>query len=109
MIDRVETGLLSFGNDMTLRDNPIEAGLDRFFKMGKAAEYLGQKALEQIAESGPDKRMVRLVVPVRPSPTRAGPTPWKWAKQSARESHQHHLFAALQLQCGFGLCAGGSV
>ena len=31
--------------------------------MGKAAEYLGQKALEQIAESGPDKRMVRLVVP----------------------------------------------
>jgi len=63
LIDRVETGLLSFGNDMTLRDNPIEAGLDRFFKMGKAAEYLGQKALEQIAESGPDKRMVRLVVP----------------------------------------------
>ena len=85
LIDRIETGLLSFGNDMTLRDNPIEAGLDRFFKMGKAAEYLGQKALEQIAESGPDKRMVRLVVPVRPSPTRAGPTPWKWAKQSARE------------------------
>ena len=63
LIDRIETGLLSFGNDMTLRDNPIEAGLDRFFKMGKAAEYLGQKALEQIAESGPDKRMVRLVVP----------------------------------------------
>ena len=48
---------------MTLRNNPIETGLDRFFKMGKAAEYLGQKALEQIAESGPDKRMVRLVVP----------------------------------------------
>jgi len=63
LIDRIETGLLSFGNDMTLRNNPIEAGLDRFFKMGKAAEYLGQKALEQIAESGPDKRMVKLVVP----------------------------------------------
>ena len=63
LIDRIETGLLSFGNDMTLRNNPIEAGLDRFFKLGKAAEYLGQKALEQIAESGPDKRMVRLVVP----------------------------------------------
>ena len=63
LIDRIETGLLSFGNDMTLRNNPIEAGLDRFFKMGKAAEYLGQKALEQIAESGPDKRMVRFVVP----------------------------------------------
>ena len=63
LIDRIETGLLSFGNDMTLRNNPIEAGLDRFFKMGKAAEYLGQKALEKIAESGPDNRVVRLVVP----------------------------------------------
>ena len=62
LIDRIETGLLSHGNDMTLNDNPIEAGLDRFFKMGKAAEYLGREALERIASAGPDRRMVRLVV-----------------------------------------------
>ena len=35
LIDRIETGLLSHGNDMTLDNNPIEAGLDRFFKWAK--------------------------------------------------------------------------
>jgi dimethylsulfoniopropionate demethylase len=62
LIDRIETGLLSYGNDMTLNENPIEAGLDRFFKMGKAADYLGREALERIASAGPDRRIVRLVV-----------------------------------------------
>ena len=62
LIDRIETGLLSHGNDMTLNDNPIEAGLDRFFKMGKPADYLGRDALERIAAAGPEHRMVRLVV-----------------------------------------------
>ena len=61
LIDRIETGLLSHGNDMTLNDNPIEAGLDRFFKMGKAADYLGRDALERIAAAGPERRIVRLV------------------------------------------------
>jgi len=68
LIDRIETGLLSHGNDMTLDNNPIESGLDRFFKMGKAADYLGREALERIAEAGCPQKMVRLVVqgdPVR--------------------------------------------
>jgi dimethylsulfoniopropionate demethylase len=63
LIDRIETGLLSHGNDMTLSNNPIEAGLDRFFKIGKASEYLGRAALEQIASAGASQRIVRLVVP----------------------------------------------
>lgn len=63
LIDRIETGLLSHGNDMTLLNNPIEAGLDRFFKMGKKADYLGRDALEQIARTGPSQRLVRLTVP----------------------------------------------
>ena len=62
LIDRIETGLLSHGNDMTLNNNPIEAGLDRFFQMGKAADYLGRDALERIASAGPDRRMARLIV-----------------------------------------------
>ena len=66
LIDRIETGLLSHGNDMTLYNNPIEAGLDRFFKLGKSADYLGREALEKIAQDGPAQRMVRLVVPGAP-------------------------------------------
>ena len=66
LIDRIETGLLSHGNDMTLYNNPIEAGLDRFFKLGKSADYLGREALEKIAQDGPAQRMVRLVAPGAP-------------------------------------------
>jgi glycine cleavage system aminomethyltransferase T len=47
---------------MTLDNNPIESGLDRFFKMGKAADYLGREALESIAEAGCPQKIVRLVV-----------------------------------------------
>ena len=66
LIDRIETGLLSHGNDMTLDNNPIEAGLDRFFKMGKSADYLGRKALEKIAEAEPDMKFVRIVAQGEP-------------------------------------------
>ena len=68
LIDRIETGLLSHGNDMTLDNNPIEAGLDRFFKIGKPANYLGREALEKIAQDGPLQQMVRLVVSGEPLP-----------------------------------------
>ena len=63
LIDRIETGLLSHGNDMTFSNNPIEAGLDRFFQLGKDSDYLGRQALEKIASAGPSQRMVRIMVP----------------------------------------------
>jgi dimethylsulfoniopropionate demethylase len=66
LIDRIETGLLSHGNDMTLYNNPIEAGLDRFFKMGKSADYLGREALEKIAAAEPDMKFVRIVAQGEP-------------------------------------------
>ena len=66
LIDRIETGLLSHGNDMTLDNNPIEAGLDRFFKMGKSADYLGREALEKIAAAEPDMKFVRIVAQGEP-------------------------------------------
>ena len=62
LIERIESGLLSYGNDMTLANNPIEAGLDRFFKLGKSADYLGRVALEKIATEGVSSRLVRLTI-----------------------------------------------
>ena len=61
LIDRIETGLLSHGNDVTLANNPIESGLNRFFKMGKTADYLGKQALEKIVAEGTAQQFVRLV------------------------------------------------
>lgn len=66
LIDRIETGLLSHGNDVTLANNPIESGLNRFFKMGKDADYLGKQALEKIVAEGTSQQFVRLVFPGDP-------------------------------------------
>ncbi len=63
LIERLEAGLLSYGSDMTLDSNPMECGLDRFFRLGKAAEYLSRDALDRISREGVRRRLVHLLVP----------------------------------------------
>ena len=62
LIERLETGLMSYGSDMTLENNPLECGLDRFFKLGKSAEYMSRDALDKIAAEGVKKKMVHLKI-----------------------------------------------
>ncbi len=62
LIERLETGLLSYGSDMTLDNNPLECGLDRFFKLGKPAEYMCREALDTIAAQGVARKVVNLKV-----------------------------------------------
>ncbi len=70
LIERIETGLLSYGSDMTLDTNPMECGLDRFFQLGKSAAYLARQALDRIHREGVRRRLVNLMIPgeVIPSP-----------------------------------------
>ena len=44
-IERIEGGLLSHGNDMTLEHTPFEAGLGKFCSLQTATECLGHAAL----------------------------------------------------------------
>ena len=60
LIERIESGLLSYGNDMTQENNIFECGLDRFVKLGKSAEYLSRDALQRVAEDGVTAKLVRL-------------------------------------------------
>lgn len=53
LIERVEGGLLSYGNDMTRENTPYEAGLGVF--VNSQADYLGRAALER----RPIERMIR--------------------------------------------------
>ncbi len=54
LIERIEGGLLSFGNDINRENTPFEAGLGKF--CNASADYLGKQALE--AQSDPH-RMIR--------------------------------------------------
>ena len=62
VIERLETGLMSYGSDMTLDTNPMECGFDRFIKLGKDAEYMSRDALDRIAAEGIRKKLVNLVI-----------------------------------------------
>lgn len=61
LIERVEGGLLSYGNEMTRADNPLECGLEQYCQLDGSVEYIGLEALQRIAESGPE-RLIRGVV-----------------------------------------------
>ena len=62
LIDRIERGLLSYGSDMTLENNPYECGLDRFFESSKEAECMSKDAMEKILLGGVSRNHVYLVI-----------------------------------------------
>jgi len=62
LIDRIESGLLSYGQDMRLENNPFEAALDRYVDIDKGAEYMCRDALSRVRDEGPARRLVRLFI-----------------------------------------------
>lgn len=52
-IERIESGLLSYGNDMTDDNTPHECGLGRFCNTHTAIGCIGRDALLRVAREGP--------------------------------------------------------
>ena len=63
LIERLEGGLLSFGNDMTLQHTVLECGLDRFFSLDHNAESLSLAALRQQKAQGLERKLLGLALP----------------------------------------------
>jgi aminomethyltransferase len=61
-IRRIEAGILNYGIDMTLDNNPYELGLERLVNLDKAAEFVGRDALRRIAKQGVKKKLVGLEI-----------------------------------------------
>jgi len=66
LIERIEAGLKSYGQDMTLDTNPFEASLDRFLDIDKDAEYMCREILQKVAKEGPKRRLVNLRIDGEP-------------------------------------------
>jgi dimethylsulfoniopropionate demethylase len=62
LIERIETGLKSYGQDMTIENNPFEASMDNYIDLDKKAEFMSRNALMKVAETGPAKRLVNIVI-----------------------------------------------
>ena len=61
LIERVEGGLLSYGNEMTLENNPLECAMDQYCTLDGSIDFIGREALQAIQKRGPQK-LVRGVI-----------------------------------------------
>ncbi|MGR3492231.1 MAG: dimethylsulfoniopropionate demethylase [Shimia sp.] len=61
-IERVEGGLLSYGNDMTIDNTPHECGLGKFCSTQTAIGCVGRDALLRVSKEGPVKQVRPLAI-----------------------------------------------
>jgi glycine cleavage system aminomethyltransferase T len=61
-IERIESGLLSYGNDMTLDNNPLEIGLQKFCDLDQDFDFIGKSALREIRRAGVRQKLVGLTM-----------------------------------------------
>ena len=60
---RTEMAFPLYGHELSLAQNPIEAGLDRFVDFG--AGFIGEEALCRVRDAGPAERLVGLAIESR--------------------------------------------
>ncbi|MEQ9036891.1 MAG: dimethylsulfoniopropionate demethylase [Silicimonas sp.] len=68
LIERIEGGLLSYGNDMTDDNTPHECGLGRFCNTQTAIGCIGRDALLRVAKEGPVKQIRAIEIEGGPVP-----------------------------------------
>jgi aminomethyltransferase len=56
-IRRIEAGILNYGIDMTLENNPYEVGLDRLIELNKKSDFIGKEALKRIKAQGVKRKL----------------------------------------------------
>ena len=65
-INRIEGGMLSYGSDMTLDENPFDIGLEKFIDLDKKAEFLSKDALTYVEKNGSKKELVGIEILAEP-------------------------------------------
>ena len=58
LIERIESGLLSHGNDMDNGDNPYECGFDKYVNIDSDVDFLGIEKLKKIKAEGIKKKLM---------------------------------------------------
>ncbi len=68
LIERLETGLKSYGSDMTHDDHVLECGFERYMHLDKPAAYMARESVQALQQQGVKKRLCHLMVPGNPLP-----------------------------------------
>jgi len=79
LAERIEGGLLSYGNEMTRDTNPLECNLAAFCDLSGAVDCIGMDALRTVAAAGITRQIRGLIIDGGPCP----PCAWPWPVMSA--------------------------
>jgi len=101
LVERVEGGLLSYGNEMTRANNPLECNLDHYCCLDGSLDYIGREALQRIAESGPTQRIRGVIFEGEPAQPCA--SPWPIMAGGKRVGHTTTVVWSLQLRANLSL------
>jgi dimethylsulfoniopropionate demethylase len=75
LIERVEGGLLSYGNEFTRANNPLECGLGQYCNAGDDVDHIGRKALQKVTSEGPAQQIRGILFDGDPCPPCASTWP----------------------------------
>tara|TARA_B100000131_G_C18031087_1_gene578495 strand:+ start:79 stop:1188 length:1110 start_codon:yes stop_codon:yes gene_type:complete len=62
LIERIESALLSYGNDIDNKDNPLECGLDKYVNLDTDVDFLGKEKLKEIKKKGLTKKLMGVTI-----------------------------------------------
>ena len=75
LIERIEGGLLSYGNEFTIENNPFECNFDKFFNLDSDHNFIGKESLKKIKKAGINKKIKGVLFDGGPCPTCSKPFP----------------------------------
>ena len=58
LIERIESGLLSYGNDFDNNDNPFECGFEKYVNLDSDIIFLGKENLKKIKSNGIKRKLM---------------------------------------------------
>ena len=58
LIERIESGLLSYGNDFDNQDNPFECGFEKYVNLDSDIVFLGKEKLKKIKSDGVKRKLM---------------------------------------------------
>ena len=64
LIERIESGLLSYGNDIDNGDNPYECGFDKYINIDSEVNFLGKDKLKKIKSEGIKKKLMGVMLDI---------------------------------------------
>ena len=68
LIERLETGLKSYGSDMSHTDHVLECGFERYLNLDKPAEYMARESITALQQQGVSRRLCNLMAEGDPLP-----------------------------------------